>query len=84
VVDTNFNPDLGRVIQFQHGLVSDMSRKMSKKASLSKRVYSILPVALQLWGRIDSEANTQSNKGERILTVIKERNQGTQNGKGDN
>ena len=55
-----------------------------KKASLSKRVYSILPVALQLWGRIDSEANTQSNKGERILTVIKERNQGTQNGKGDN
>ena len=55
-----------------------------KKASLSKRVYSILPVALQLWGRIDSEANTQSNKGERILATIKEKNQGTMNGKVNN
>ena len=55
------------------------NERLSKEASLSRQESdSILPVAsVQLfWGLSDSEANTQSNKGERILTAIREKNQG--------
>ena len=55
------------------------NERLSKEASLSRKESdSILPVAsVQLfWGLSDSEANTQSNKGERILTAIREKNQG--------
>ena len=55
-----------------------------KKTSLPKRVYSNLPVALHSGVALAVRLTPKAIKGERILATIKEKNQGTMNGKGNN